>query len=383
MKKAILVVALLALLETACVGQEIRGVWVTSWSRGFITADEADATIAAAKKAGMNALFVEVRKCADAYYYSRIEPRAPEIEPGFDPLGYIIKKAHAEGMQVHAWVVIYRAYSGPRSGPTDPNHIVNKHPEWVLLSDTGRNYAGEGIYLDPGIPEVREYIASVLEDLVKRYNVDGVQYDYVRYPGRNWGYSELALKHYYADTGATEKPRPDDPKWLQWRRDQVTAFVKLARDKMKAVNPNIQISASTICYGNTSSDWTKTEPYAGVLQDWKLWMEKGYIDINIPMNYRSERSASAAKAFRTWVINSERWSGGRPVLQGIYASSNPPEDVIKQIEFTRKAGQEGFVIFAFNQGRRRDSNAEVYGAALGIAPRLAVNEPPVCSAMKE
>jgi len=383
MQKVIVFAALAAALASACVGQEIRGVWVTSWSSGFITADEADATIAAAKKAGMNALFVEVRKCADAYYYSRIEPRAPEIQRGFDPLGYIVKKAHAEGMQVHAWVVIYRAYSGPRSGPTDPNHVINKHPEWVMLNDAGRSYAGEGMYLDPGIPEVREYIASVLEDLVKRYNVDGVQYDYVRYPGRNWGYSELALKHYYADTGATERPKPDDPKWMQWRRDQVTAFVKLARDKMKAVNPNLQISASTICYGSTSSDWTKTEPYAGVLQDWKLWMEKGYIDINIPMNYRSERSASAAKAFRTWVLNSGKWSGGRPVLQGIYASSNPPQDVVKQIEFTRKAGQEGFVIFAFNQGRRRDSNAEAYGVALGPAPRLPVNEPPVCTAIKE
>ena len=383
MRKAILVLLLLVALVTTCAAAEVRGVWVTSWSRGFVTAEEVDATIAAAKKAGMNALFIEVRKCADAYYYSHFEPRAPEIEPGFDPLGYTIKKAHAEGIQVHAWVVVYRAYVGSKTGPTDPNNIVNKHPDWVMLSDTGKNYAGEGIYFDPGIPEVQEYIASVFEDLVKRYNVDGVQYDYVRYPGKNWGYSEAALKHYYAETGAKEKPKPDDPKWLQWRRDQVTAFVKLAHDKMKAASPNVQISASTICYGSTSSVWTKTEPYAGVLQDWKKWMEQGTIDINIPMNYRSEKSASAAKAFRTWISNSERWSGGKPVYQGIYASSNPPADLIKQIEATRKAGQEGFVIFAFNQGRRRDSNAEAYGAALGPAPRLPVNEPVACSMTKE
>jgi len=383
MLKVVLVVVLLGAVATTCAAAEIRGVWVTSWSGGFLTPGQVDETIAAAKKAGMNALFVEVRKCADAYYYSHFEPRAPEIEPGFDPLGYTIKKAHAEGIQVHAWVVVYRAYVGPKSGPTDPNNIVNKHPDWVMLSDSGKNYADEGIYFDPGVPEVRDYIASVFEDLVKRYNVDGVQYDYVRYPGKNWGYSEAALKHYYADTGAKGKPAPDDPKWLQWRRDQVTALVKLAHDKMKAANPNVQISVSTICYGNTSSDWTKTEPYAGVLQDWKKWMEQGLIDINIPMNYRSERRASEAKAFRTWVANSERWSGGRTVLQGIYASSNPPADLVKQIEATRKAGQEGFVIFAFNQGRRRDSNAAAYGAALGPAPKLPVNEPVACSLTKE
>ena len=157
----------------------------------------------------------------------------------------------------------------------------------------------------------------------------------------------------------------------------MTAFVKLAHDKMKAASPYVQISASTICYGGAPTDWTKTEPYAGVLQDYKKWMEEGLIDINIPMNYRSETSRSAAKAFRTWVSNSERWSAGRPVYQGIQASSNPPADLLKQIEVTRKAGQEGFVIFAFNQGRRRDSNVEALGAGLGPAPKLPVNEPPV------
>jgi len=383
MLKWIPVVLLLGALATACVGAEVRGVWVTSWSRGFATAEEVDATIAAAKKAGMNALFIEVRKCADAYYYSHFEPRAPEIPAGFDPLGYTIKKAHAEGIQVHAWVVVYRAYVGSRTGPTDPNNIVNKHPDWVMVSDTGRNYSGEGIYLDPGNPEVREYIATVFEDIVERYNVDGIQYDYVRYPGRNWGYSETALKRYYAETGAKEKPAPDDPKWMQWRRDQVTALVKLAHDKIKAADPKVQISASTICYGGAPTDWKKTSCYAEVLQDWYKWMKQGLIDINIPMNYRSERSASAAKAFRTWIVNSERWSGGRPVYQGIYASSNPPADLFKQIEATRKAGQEGFVVFAFNQSRRRDSNAEALGAALGPAPKLPVNEPPAAACAKE
>ncbi len=85
--------------------------------QGFFTAGEVDATIAATKKAGMNALFIEVRKFADAYYDSKIEPHGSNIAADFDPLAYTIKKAHAEGIQVHAWVVVYRAWCGAKSGP--------------------------------------------------------------------------------------------------------------------------------------------------------------------------------------------------------------------------------------------------------------------------
>jgi len=377
MRRVVLVIVLLAVLATACGAAEVRGAWVTSWEPGFITPREVDATIAAAKKAGLNALFIEVRKFADAYYYSKIEPRDPDIPSGFDPLGYTIKKAHAEGMQVHAWVVVYRAWCGARSGPTDPNHIVNKHPDWVMLSNKGRNWAGEGIYLDPGVPDVRDYIASVFEDIVKRYNVDGIQYDYVRYPGRRWGYSEAALKHYYADTGATAPPASDDPKWAKWRRDQVTALVKLCHDKIKAAAPNVVISTSTICSGGISNEWEKSSPYSGVLQDWYKWMKEGLIDVNIPMNYRTESKATQAKQYRDWIAASEKWSGGRPVYQGIFADENTAPDVLKQIDAQRKAGQEGFVLFSFNAGRRRDAMVDVLAAGLGPAPKLPVNEPPV------
>lgn len=376
MRKVLLVVVLmLAIATAACAGAEVRGAWVTSWQPGFETPQQVDATIASMKKAGLNALFIEVRKFADAYYDSKIEPKGPEVPAGFDPLAYTIKKAHPEGIQVHAWVVVYRAWSGGKAGPTDPNHIIKKHPDWVMISDTGKNWAGEGIFLDPGVPEARDYIVSVFEDIAKRYNVDGIQYDYVRYPGKNWGYSESALKRYYAETGATEKPSAGDPKWCQWRRDQVTSLVKLAHDKIKAVNPKCQISASTICYGGSPNDWEKTTPYASVMQDWYLWMRQGWIDINIPMNYHSEKNAKQAQLFRDWVANSEQWNGGRPVYQGIYSDINAPDDVVKQIEATRKGGQEGFVLFAFNPNKHRDAMIDPLRAALGAAPRLRVNEP--------
>ena len=377
MKKAFLIVALIcALCSAAWAGTEVRGAWITSWDYGMFNASEIDATVAAAKKAGINALFIEVRKFADAYYKSDIEPLGANVPTGFDPLAYTIKKAHSEGIQVHAWVVVYRAWCGKKPGPSDPNHVVNKHRDWVMLSNTGKDWAGEGMYLDPGVPEARDYIVSVFEDIAKRYNVDGIQYDYVRYPGSEWGYSQAALKRYYADTGATDKPAPKDPKWEQWKRDQVTALVKLAHDKIKAANSRIAISASTICYGSCPSDFTQTSAYWSVCQDWKMWMEKGLIDINIPMNYKTEKTEKGRKSFRDWTDSSGgKWRGQGTVYQGIDADSESPADVLNQIEYCRKAGQTGWVLFDFNAGKRRDSLVSALAAKLGPAPKLTVNEP--------
>jgi uncharacterized lipoprotein YddW (UPF0748 family) len=365
---------LVALCVASCAAAEVRGAWVTSWSHGFFTPQEVDSTIAAAKKAGINALFIEVRKFADAYYDSKIEPRGSGMAPDFDALAYTIKQAHAEGIQVHAWVVVYRAWCGSKPGPKDPNHIVNKHPDWVLLDKDGKNWAGEGIYLDPGVPAARDYIVSVFEDIAKRYNVDGIQYDYVRYPGAKWGYSEAALKRYRAATGATVKPGVKDFKWLQWKRDQVTALVKLSHDRIKAANPKIAISASTICYGGAPIDFAQTSAYADVSQDWKQWMEDGLIDINIPMNYKPETTDRSKKSFRQWTDNSGKWGGKGVVYQGIDAEHQSAANMLTQIGYCRSVGQTGFVLFPFNAGKRRDEIAPVLGAGLGSAPRLAVNE---------
>lgn len=370
-----LAAALTAMLAGSCAAAELRGAWVTSWDNGFFTPDQVDATIAAAKQAGLNALFIEVRKFADAYYDSKIEPLGSGVPKGFDPLAYTIEKAHAEGMQVHAWVVVYRAWCGAKPGPKDPNHIINKHPDWVMLSKDGKNWAGEGIYLDPGVPEAREYIVSVFEDIAKRYNVDGIQYDYVRYPGRDWGYSSSALRRYYAETGATTKPATDDPKWLAWKRDQVTALVKLAHDRIKAANPNIVISASTICYGSCPDDFTRSSAYAHVCQDWKKWMEEGLIDVNIPMNYKPETTDAMKALFRKWTDNSGKWRGKGIVYQGIDANNQSAADMFRQIQYCRKVGQAGFVLFEFNADKHRDALAPKLGALLGPAPRLPVNEP--------
>jgi len=371
--RLITLLVLTALLSTViCAGvcaAEWRGVWVTSWSKGFQNKEQVDATIADAKAAGINALVIEVRKVGDASYNSDLEPRDPEIAKDFDPLAYTVEKAHAEGMQVIAWLVVYRVWAG-KNPPTDPKHVLLQHPEWRSVSYSGKEAAGDGAYADPGIPEYREFFAKVCEDIVKRYAVDGIHFDYIRYPGREWGYAELALKRYYEETGAKEKPKMDDPKWLQWKRDQVTAMVKLVCDRVKAINPKVVVQASTIPWGNCPEDFTKTSAYSEVCQDWRLWMEQGIIDDNCPMVYASETDPKGAARYRAWIEGAKRWSYGRRVYMG--TSNRSPESVISQIEAVRKGGLPGFVLFSFNQRQSRPETAAALGKAWGPAPKLDV-----------
>jgi len=365
---------------------EFRGAWVSSWHPGFFTPEEADETIALAKKAGLNALVVEVRKCGDAYYRSDIEPVGPEVPAGFDPLAYVVENAHAEGMQVHAWLVVNRVWKGEipdgvsgfplRSNPETPvqgpKHVLARHPEWRNVTYDGVSEHEEGVYADPGIAGYREHFASVCEDVAKRYAVDGIHFDYVRYPGREWGYSPLALEAYRAETGATGKPEIDDPKWLAWKRDQVTALVKLVREKVKAVAPDCKIQASTIPWGECPQDFTDSAAYNTVCQDWRMWMEQGLIDENCPMVYSREYEEAGAAHFRGWVDGVKRWSYGRPAYVGIAAMWLNAEQMLAQIEAVRKAGLPGFVLFSFDKSDSRAEKAEGLGKGLYPAPKLPV-----------
>ncbi len=325
----------------------MRGAWVTAWESGFLIPSEVDATIDAAKRAGLNALFIQVRKNADAYYSSTLEPRGAGLAPGFDPLEYITARAHAAGISVHAWINVYRV-CGVSGLPTDPNHPINAHPDWINKNVDGKTRATDGFFIDPGVPAAREHIVSVAEDIARRYPIDGIHLDYIRYPGRDWGYSDIALSRFRAETGVTNKPAPDDPRWLAWRREQVTALLTDVRAKVRAVRPNAVISAATIAWGDCPADFRTSQSYCYACQDWKGWLSDGLIDAAVPMDYKSETSAQAAREFRSWLVGLSNWHAPRPVYIGIDVRTNRLADSLRQIRAVEKAHLDGFLLFPFN-----------------------------------
>ena len=332
-----------------------HGAWVTAWTEGFFTPEQVDETLAAAKQAHINNLFIQVRKNADAYYKSDLEHSGAGLEEGFDPLDYIIPKAHKLGIKIHAWVNVYRVWTAPNP-PSDIEHIVNAHPEWLNVNFAGQNRSADGVYLDPGCSDARIYILEVIKDIVSRYKVDGIHLDYIRYPGKEWGYSENALTAWQKVSNRTDRPEPTDPDWSDWRRAQVTALVRSIFIAVRSVRPKALVTASTICWGNATPDFEDTMAYADALQNWRKWMSAGYLDAIAPMNYQNH--AKAADRFCGWLDGFKRWKAKRPVYVGLYAQVNTPEDIVKQAKLSEESGLGGWVLFSFNKGELRDKMAE-------------------------
>lgn len=302
-------------------------MWVDAFHDGIKSPAQVEKLVADAKRANLNALFVQVRKAGDAYFNRADEPKATDIAAprGFDPLAYVIKLAHASTprIEVHAWVNTF--FVGQSSG------VYLKHAaDWANRTNDGST----GGFLDPGNPDVQAYTRKVLVDIARNYDVDGIHLDFIRYPGVNWGYSPTALARYMHDTGATATPAPDDPQWQAWRRDQVTAFVRDLHNDLRAIRPAVKLSGAFICYGGgpaNSADWTLTSAYSSVFQNWRDWIVNGYVDFGVPMNYDSDWSPREQRWFDQW-LRFEKDSGfANRVVTGMGAFLNYPEDALAQI----------------------------------------------------
>jgi uncharacterized lipoprotein YddW (UPF0748 family) len=288
---------------------EFRAFWVDAFGEGIFNEAEITKLVAATKAANLNALVVQVGRRGDCFCNRAMMPRTQaNIAPlPFDPLDSLIAKAHAEGIQVHAWIITTAIWNSIVP-PIDDRHIFNRHgpskrggANWISLRYDGANRAGADYLLDPGHPDAADYMVRMYTSVAANYDIDGLNFDRVRLPDQNlatfpgvsaWGYNPVALERFQQLTGRTDKPRPDDAQWLAWRREQITNIVRKVYVETYAIKPHLAISADTITYGygpvSVPGGWEATRTYREVLQDWRGWMEEGILDLNIPMNYKRE-----------------------------------------------------------------------------------------------
>ena len=305
-----------------------HALWVDAFREGIHSPDEIDQLVSTAHNANVNALFVQVRKNADAYYLDSLEPVASDISgpPGFDPLRYLLKRAHGQNprIEVHAWVNTF--YVGVRSPA-----FVYFGAGWGNRSSTGET----GGYLDPGNRFARAYTHVVLMHLAQRYDLDGLHLDFVRYPeGGNWGYSQVAVDDFDAATVRSGDPDPSDPVWERWRRDQLTSFVRDLYLDLNHTKPRLKLSAALIPWGPgpiSDSDWQETSAYNDVYQDWHDWLREGILDLAVPMNYDTAWNSRAALWFEQWIEWEKNNQFDRRVIIGVGAFFNYPEDTFIQI----------------------------------------------------
>jgi uncharacterized lipoprotein YddW (UPF0748 family) len=344
-------------------GEETRALWVVR--HAISTPGRVDAVVDLATQMNINTLLVQVRGRGDAFYKSDLAPPAEILEaapPGFDPLERMIERAHAQGLEVQAWINVYLVWSAG-APPHSPLHIVNAHPDWISVRADGRRLVEmvpeefeeqklEGMYLAPGNPEVRRYLRDVVHEIVSKYKVDGIHLDYVRYPEPGVGYdapTRTAFERQYG-VDPIDIDQPDSlllrvigadripdlrARWIQWKKDQITGFVRDVRNDLDVQGRGLKLTAAVIADQGAALN--------RYLQDWPEWLHEGIIDAAIPMAYGTstpvvERQIAAAMAIPT----------ERHVYAGIALYNEGVRDAIEKIRRARKLGVDGIALFSYD-----------------------------------
>jgi len=277
--------------------REMRGVWIATvtdidwpYVQGTSSMDISNqknqliTILNSHKSYGLNAVFFQVRTICDALYKSSYEPwsnyltgtqgTAPS-DTSYDPLQFAIQEAHKRGMELHAWINPYRAELSGGS-PVSANHVINQHPDWIIKCSSTQYR-----FLNPGLPEVRNYVTKIVMDIVRRYDVDGIHFDDYFYPYTEYGsFNDDSTFANYSN-GFTDR--------AAWRKNNVDLLVKMINDSIKAVKPWIKFGISPS--GNPSVNSTiYVDPaawLAGTYTDTHGTAQSGepYIDYILPQLY--------------------------------------------------------------------------------------------------
>lgn len=386
-------IALLALLATAAQGApepatphpEMRGLWVVR--TGLVSPAEVDRVVERAAQAGFNALFVQVRGRGDAFYDTRLVPRSPLLagQPAdFDPLGRLIERARLRGLGVHAWInVLLAAGFGT---PLPAGHVLAQHPEWAMVPRRAaaaalrvprqgllwliRRHADadpdvEGYYLAPASAEVGAHLEAVARELVRAYPLDGLHFDFIRYPGRDFDYGPAALAAWQAGAqpGLTRlrRAQADPAGYAEARRAALSALAMRLATAGREERPGLLISAAVV-------------PDEGValtqkFQDWPQWLARGVLDAVCPMVYTPD-----PRLFRQQVERAQALAAGRrPVWAGVGAYKLDLAGIVQHIRVARESGASGIVLFSQESLRPGDLarlRAQAFASPSAVGSRV-------------
>ncbi|MFB2977587.1 glycoside hydrolase family 10 protein [Microseira sp. BLCC-F43] len=270
--------------------QEIRGVWITSNDLDILKdrAKVQDAT-SQLRRLNFNTLYPVVWNSGYVMYPSPvaqrngIQPFVYKGSDGHDILADLIVQSHRQNLLVIPWFEF-----GFMAPPT--SELALNHPDWLTQkqdgSQTSISAAGEVSWLNPFHPEVQQFITDLVLEVVTKYDVDGIQFDDHMSLPREFGYDRYTVALYARETSNNPPTDPDDPAWMQWRSEKITAFMLQLNQAVKAQKPKAIFSVSPNYY-----DFA----YKLHLQDWLTWVRMNIVDELIVQVYRHELNSFTAK----------------------------------------------------------------------------------------
>jgi uncharacterized lipoprotein YddW (UPF0748 family) len=331
-----------ALIEAWCFAQkplagEHRAFWCHSaFGLDGRTWDEAIKTLA---DNGFTAILPNMLWGGVAFYPNETLPTSDRVKTQGDQIALCLAACKKYGVQCHVWKVNYNM------GWASPKEFMAGMKK---QGRTQRSFDGEenDQWLCPSHPENRKLEIDAMVEVARKYDVDGIHFDYIRYPGPEGCFCDGCRQRFEKAINRTIANWPADVRkddkleeqWLTFRRRQIDAVVSAVAEQARKVRPGVKISAAVFRNWPTDRD--------AVGQDWKLWCEKGWLDFVCPMDYTASNSL-----FEREVVNQRQWSAGVPCYPGIglsvWADRADVVKLIEQINITRKHATGGFTVFNY------------------------------------
>ncbi|MGD1897598.1 MAG: glycoside hydrolase family 10 protein [Phormidesmis sp.] len=354
---------------------EVRSIWLDRETIVNARSPEGLAQIFERfRAAGINTVFVETVNAGYPIYPSEVAPEQNPLIRGWDPLQAAIDLGKVYDIEVHAWVWLFavgnRAHNRIVGQPESyPGPVLSAHPDWAGLDNRG-NLTIPGkpkFFMDPANPDVRQYLFELLDEIATNYDVDGIQFDYVRYPfqdalnNRTFGYGTAAREQFYELTGVDPVTIPSrnggDQRlarlWSQWtafRSNQISSFVAEASQRLRR-HRDLTISAAVF------ADDTYYRHHA-LQQNWEDWAEQGLVDWIVLMSYASS-THEFSELIQPWVLESSFYA--TRIIPGIRLLNLPTSEARRQIDLLRNLPVGGYALFAAD-----NLNGEVQSMLAGV-----------------
>ena len=330
---------------------ENRGIW---FDRGTIvnikSQEEMGRYFDKLKASGINTIYIETFNAGYTIYPSTLAQQNP-LTKGNDHLKWAVMEAHKRNIKLHAWIWVFAV------GNTRHNSIINKaqsfegpvlskHPDWALIGMNG-NYQPKNqpeFWIDPANKKGREFLISLGQELVRKYDIDGIQLDYIRYPFQKtdnlMGFNPSSIEQFQNTTG--EKLLALDSKslnmWNKWKEYNINQFVEEFSKSTKKIRPSLKISASVFCKNYT-------ERFNSIQQNWETWAKNSTVDIITPMSY----SVSSKALSSNLDVFPESVCQNCLIYPGIALKHVKDTEILNQIETVRNYGFCGMTFFAYSQ----------------------------------
>lgn len=344
---------------------EFRGVWIASvanidWPlKGDVDPASQrmhfESLLRYYKKLNYNAVIVQIRSAGDAFYPSDLAPWSVYLTgkqghapaPSYDPLAWMIEATHAQQMEFHAWMNPFRATMSRKTKRLARNHVYHQHKDWMVRY-------GNQYYINPGIPAAQAHVQECINEVVDKYDIDGIHFDDYFYPYKKEGQR-------FRDAKAYAKRSNRDLSLADWRRDNVNTFVRNCSQAIKERKPWVEFGISPFgVWRNKDQDPKGSDTqasqtnYDDLYADVLTWTKEGWVDYIAPQLYWSMDYDLAAyrKLVKWWSDNHHR--AKLYIGLGLYKVQNNHDkawdnlrEIPEQISFAREFPQvQGSISFS-------------------------------------